>query len=82
MPLGFSELEIYQQVSFPLAVGDVLVFYSDGLTEARNADGEFFGVERLMEVIQSQHHLEPARLIDAIRGAVLAFAGAKRARMT
>ena len=76
MPLGFSELETYQQVSFSLAGGDVLVFYSDGLTEARNTDGDFFGVERLMEVIQSQHHLEPARLIDAIRGAVLAFADA------
>lgn len=75
MPLGFSEVETYQQVSFSLTEGDILVFYSDGLTEARNADGDFFGVERLMEVIQRQHHLEPARLIDAIREAVLAFAG-------
>jgi phosphoserine phosphatase RsbU/P len=75
MPLGFSECETYQQVSFSLAEGDLLVFYSDGLTEARNAVGDFFGVERLMEVVQSQHHLEPARLIDVIREAVLAFAG-------
>ena len=75
MPLGFSELETYQQVSFSLAERDILVFYSDGLTEARNATGDFFGVERLMEVVQRQHHLEPARLIDAIREAVLAFTG-------
>ena len=76
MPLGFSEVETYQQVLFPLTKGDVLVFYSDGLTEARNTDGDFFGVGRLMAVIQSQHHLEPARLIDAIREAVLAFTDA------
>lgn len=75
MPLGFSACETYQQVSFSLAEGDLLVFYSDGLTEARNAAGDFFGVERVMEVIRQQHLLEPARLIEAILEAVLAFAG-------
>lgn len=75
MPLGFSACETYQQVSFALAEGDLLVFYSDGLTEARNAAGDFFGVERVMEVIRQQHLLEPARLIEAILEAVLAFAG-------
>lgn len=77
MPLGFSERETYQQVSFSLAEGDVLVFYSDGLTEARNASGELFGVEGLMEVVQRQHRLEPARLIDAIRETVVTFVGSK-----
>jgi len=77
MPLGFSAQEIYQQVSFPITVGDVLVFYSDGLTEARNTAGEFFGVERLMEVVQTYHHLDPAQLIDAIREAVRVFSGAE-----
>jgi phosphoserine phosphatase RsbU/P len=75
MPLGFSEQEIYQQVSFPITEGDVLVFYSDGLTEARNEEGEFFGVERLMEVVQTHHHLEPTQLIDTIRKVVLDFCG-------
>lgn len=75
MPLGFSACETYQQVSCSLAEGDLLVFYSDGLTEARNAAGDFFGVERVMEVIRQQHFLEPARLIEAILEAVLAFAG-------
>src|SRR5262249_109665 len=73
MPLGFSEQENYRQVAFPLAVGDVLIFYSDGLTEARNAEGEFFGVDRLLEVIRTQHSFEPERLIDTIRGALFAF---------
>jgi sigma-B regulation protein RsbU (phosphoserine phosphatase) len=77
MPLGFSEQETYQQLSFSLDEGDVLVFYSDGLTEARNKAGEFFGVERLMEITQRQHHLEPERLMGAIREAILAFAGAE-----
>ena len=70
MPLGFSAQEIYRQVVFPLEGGDVVVFYSDGVTEARNTAGEFFGVNRLMEVIHAQHRLEPEQLIDAIRRAV------------
>jgi sigma-B regulation protein RsbU (phosphoserine phosphatase) len=75
MPLGFSERESYRQVVFPVAVGDLVVFYSDGVTEARNAAGAFFGVERLMEIIQAQNHLEPQPLIDAICRAVNTFTG-------
>jgi sigma-B regulation protein RsbU (phosphoserine phosphatase) len=75
LPLGFSEQEVYQQVTFPIEKGDVLVFYSDGLTEARNAAGEFFGVERLMEVIETQNQLAPEQLINEIHRAVIVFAG-------
>ena len=75
MPLGFSARELYRQVVFPLEAGDVVVFYSDGITEARNAAGEFFGVDRLIEVVGTQHRLEPEQLIDAIRRTVSAFAG-------
>lgn len=75
MPLGFTEQEEYQQVTFPIEVGDVLVFYSDGLTEARNAAGEFFGVERLMEVIETQDWRTPEQLLQTIHQAVVAFSG-------
>ena len=75
MPLGFSERESYRQVVFPLAVGDLVVFYSDGVTEARNAAGALFGVERLMEIIQAHNHLEAQPLIDAICRAVSTFTG-------
>ena len=34
-----------------LAVGDVMVLYTDGVTEARNAEGESFGPERLAEAL-------------------------------
>jgi anti-sigma regulatory factor (Ser/Thr protein kinase) len=73
MPLGFSAQEIYRQVVFPLSGGDILIFYSDGVTEARNTAGEFFGVDRLIEVIQAKHHLQPQELIDAIHTAIRAF---------
>lgn len=75
MPLGFSAQETYQQVSFSLAEGDVLVFYSDGLIEARTSTGEFFSVDRLMAVVQQHADLAPAQLIEVIREAVHTFSG-------
>jgi anti-anti-sigma factor len=76
MPLGFSEQEIYRQVVFPLEAGDMVIFYSDGVTEARNAAGMFFGIDRLLEIINAQNHLEPEQLIDALHRAISAFTGA------
>jgi sigma-B regulation protein RsbU (phosphoserine phosphatase) len=73
LPLGVREQEIYDQVSVPVAPGDVLLFYSDGLTETRNGSGELFGVERLSECVREHGRLEPEDLIDEIRKAAVAF---------
>jgi sigma-B regulation protein RsbU (phosphoserine phosphatase) len=76
-PLGVSEQEIYQQVSFPFAVGDLFVFYSDGVTEAQNEAGEFFGVDRLVELIRANSRLTPEEVVDRVRRAVIAFSHAE-----
>ena len=76
MPLGFSERETYRQQTVSFAPGDVFFFYSDGVTEAQNADGTLFGVDRLVEVLQSgggQAH--PQALIEDVRAAVVSFSG-------
>lgn len=77
MPLGFSEREIYQQVSVPFEVGDVFFFYSDGVTEAKNETDEFFGEDRLVEVIGTNNQLEPEEVIERVRTAVVAFSHAE-----
>ncbi|NJK60240.1 MAG: PP2C family protein-serine/threonine phosphatase [Oscillatoriales cyanobacterium SM2_1_8] len=41
---------------FELVAGDVLVLYTDGIPEAENPDGVFYGLERLCQVVQSQSH--------------------------
>ena len=74
IPLGFSEQEIYQQVAVPVEAGDMFFFYSDGVTEAKNETGEFFGEDRLIELIRAHGGLEPEALIDKVRSAVVAFA--------
>lgn len=73
MPLGFSPGEIYRQASVPLADGDLLFFYSDGVTEAQNETGELFGVPRLSELIRANSYLSPEALIETVRAAVVAY---------
>ncbi|MBV9848423.1 MAG: SpoIIE family protein phosphatase [Armatimonadetes bacterium] len=76
MPLGFSEREVYTQVVLPFEPGDIFVFYSDGVTEAQNEAGEFFGVNRLEDLIRANGHLAPDALTDLIHREVVEFSGA------
>ena len=78
LPLGVSEHEIFEQVSVAVAPGDVLLFYSDGLTETRNAAGELFGIERLADCVQQHGDLAPRELVERIRLAAVEFAGSER----
>ena len=58
-----------------IASGDVLVIYTDGVTEADNADGEEFGESRLLEIV-CRHLTVPVPLIlDAILRGALEFSG-------
>lgn len=77
LPLGVREREIYDQIRVPLHPGDVLLFYSDGLTETRNGAGELFGIERLAECVRAHGRLEPEALIDQIRQAAVAFSNSE-----
>ena len=77
LPLGVSEREIYEQFRVPLDSGDVLLFYSDGLTETRNSQGELFGIERLAECVRIHGRLDPEALIDQIRQAAVAFSNSE-----
>jgi PAS domain S-box-containing protein len=78
LPLGVREGEIYDQLSVPFEAGDVLLFYSDGVTEARNLAGELFGEKRLLQCVRSNSKLEPAALVEAIRQAAVTFSESSR----
>jgi PAS domain S-box-containing protein len=74
LPLGIRAGEIYEQISVAFEPGDVLLFYSDGVTEARNPAGELFGAERLADCVRSNGARAPEALVEAIRQAVCTFA--------
>lgn len=56
-----------------LAEGDLLVFYSDGLTEAMNSEQEQFGEERLMCVVEEADGMDATEVREAILARVKSF---------
>ncbi|MGM0452985.1 MAG: ATP-binding SpoIIE family protein phosphatase [Thermodesulfobacteriota bacterium] len=76
MPLGFPETGAFEQFSADFAPGDVFVFYSDGVTEAANAEGEMFEESRLVDYIKANGgDRSPTALVEGIRRAVIDFSG-------
>lgn len=73
VPLGYLEDEVYRQRAAAYGVGDVFFFYSDGITEARNAEGEFFGSERLSDLVRAGSGLGASELVASVVGAVKHF---------
>jgi serine phosphatase RsbU (regulator of sigma subunit) len=57
-----------EEGSLELYAGDLLVFYTDGISEATNADGELYGEERLVEFVAG---LPPALNPEAISASIL-----------
>jgi phosphoserine phosphatase RsbU/P len=75
LPLGIIQDEVYQQIAHAFEPGDVFVFYSDGITEARNSEGEFYGEYRLYECVRTASERSPENLVNAIRESVVSFCG-------
>ncbi len=61
-----------------LAPGDTLVLYTDGITEARSAEGEEFGESRLIDTLRSYCHLPVGPLLQAVVGAVQQFSAGEQ----
>ncbi len=71
IPLGILDDYPYKVQSLMLNPGDSIVLYSDGISEARNAQGELYGIDRLRSVVSGEHvdaqHLGEAILLDVHR---------------
>jgi phosphoserine phosphatase RsbU/P len=73
-PLGlFDELD-YEQTTLVLNPGDILAFYTDGITEAMDAGSAQFGVDRLDEILR-RCGLDAQEIITAVVDAVDQFTG-------
>ena len=78
MPIGFPEKEAFTSRSVPFASGDIFLFYSDGLTEARNAQGEMYGEDRLVNFIGQHSDAGAKELLDRIFQDVVGFKQSER----
>ncbi|MCW5965918.1 MAG: SpoIIE family protein phosphatase [Bryobacterales bacterium] len=75
LPLGIIQDEVYQQIAHGFEPGDIFVFYSDGITEARNAEGEFYGEFRLYDCVRKATDRTAEGIVAAIRQSVVSFCG-------
>ncbi|HMY37462.1 MAG TPA: PP2C family protein-serine/threonine phosphatase, partial [bacterium] len=72
--LGFIPDQDYRQMTQPLDPGDIIVLYTDGITEVFNEAEELFGEERLKEVIENNRETSAKNIQDEIIAAVSTFA--------
>jgi len=73
LPLGIRTNAEYREGRTQLQLGDVLVIYSDGVTEAASPSGEEFGPTRLYEVVQRNVDASAAGIRDRIESALTKF---------
>jgi serine phosphatase RsbU (regulator of sigma subunit)/anti-sigma regulatory factor (Ser/Thr protein kinase) len=73
LPLGIDREVELGETSIAPRPGDVLLFYSDGVTEAENADGALYGIERLERLLAGKAVLPAQDLAHEIVASVDAF---------
>lgn len=73
LPLGMFENAMYHQHFIRFEAGQVMVIYTDGITEAENPNGEEYGQERFAKRILDGIHLPARKLIDHVRKGVADF---------
>ncbi len=67
--------EHVQEMIIPIGAEDIMLWYTDGLTEAENMAGELYGEARLQEQFTKYIHLSPTEMMDKIYADVYNFTG-------
>jgi sigma-B regulation protein RsbU (phosphoserine phosphatase) len=71
--LGIKREVIFEEKSMQLQKGDILLLYTDGITESRNGSGEFFGTDRLCSILARVYNEDPEQIVDMILQEVTEF---------
>ena len=79
LPLGMFRDTRYYEYYLPIESGQVLVLYTDGVTEARNEAGEEYGRERLAEAVRGGRERTARDLINYLYADMLAWTGGRGA---
>jgi sigma-B regulation protein RsbU (phosphoserine phosphatase) len=66
MLVGMLDDVEYEERQMTLDSGDILLLYTDGITEARNETGEMYGEDRLCQLVRENAHLSAQELLDHI----------------
>jgi sigma-B regulation protein RsbU (phosphoserine phosphatase) len=76
IPLAMMEESSYDEETVEVQPGDLIVMYSDGITEAMNAAEEQFTEKRVAEVLRQHQHEDPEQLLESLVTAAKEHAGA------
>jgi sigma-B regulation protein RsbU (phosphoserine phosphatase) len=75
VPLGLFQDSTYEETSLQLLPEDVLIFYSDGVIELRNDQGDEFGLKRLAESVSTTYHKSAEEIVNVVNDALADFSG-------
>ncbi len=76
-PLGMFPNVKYEEFSLATQPGDSLIFFSDGIVDAQNSEGDMFSEERLKAVVKKCHQKSASKIADAILAEVSKFQAGK-----
>ena len=72
---GVDKEARFAEVTLRMRIGDVVVFYTDGITETRNGAGEMFGRDRLAETVAAHRADDPETIVESVVVALDRFSG-------
>src|SRR6266496_5770651 len=73
VPLGMFRDSRYYEYFATIEPGQVLVLYTDGVTEATNPSSEDYGRDRLVDAVRRGRHLSAREMIDFIHNEVITW---------
>jgi sigma-B regulation protein RsbU (phosphoserine phosphatase) len=73
--VGAFPFSTYEESKLELSSGDLLLCYTDGITEPENEYGEMFGEERLIELVAKNVDRDDAQIIETVMESVRQWTG-------
>jgi sigma-B regulation protein RsbU (phosphoserine phosphatase) len=75
LPIAIYPGQPYREAVVPVRAGDLIFFYTDGLTEAENETGDMFGLERLQAILAEEQTHAIDTVLERVESAVRTFRG-------
>ena len=75
MPIGIMEAVEYSQARVKLEPGDMIIMYTDGISEMRNSEKEEYGLERINQMVLDKHNLSAEEFVEQLVTDVDKFKG-------
>lgn len=74
-PVGADENMTYADMTIDMSKGGNLFLYTDGVTDVKNAEGEHFGLERTLELLDTMNGLSPEEIVKGVNKGINDFGG-------